>query len=143
MGAVDWHDAKYADGAAVARWFDQNVNVKKDDDSALRRLYEWRVGGTASFLCIDRLLVRYDRHPSELPDEVWLAERPDREKRDKRVYGGMPAVKACEGCGEPISYRKPDGTSRGPKGYRLAKFCSRECSFQVLSGNRPPVVANA
>lgn len=143
MGVVDWQTAKYADGPRVSAWISQNLAVdSKRDETTARRVYEWKSGGTAQFWCVDRVMGRYGRHVSELPDEVWLAERPPRKPHKKRKVAPPPKPKFCLCCGEVIPYyRKSDGRAHGPSKYASAKYCSRACAEMVLTGRaNPPLV---
>jgi hypothetical protein len=83
---LTWTDAKWADGRKVyeflaARGVIERLSMAGTEMSglgphalALREVvYKWKQGGRASLFKVDEVLVQFDMHLSELPDDVWCS----------------------------------------------------------------------
>lgn len=141
---LTWLNAQRADGPKVVDWMNANLPPFHPDSSAARRKWDWERGATASFYALDRIMVSFDRHISEIPDYVWTefqASHDDREhlKESLTPNGrGQPVeLRSCAapGCKNMIPYRRKDGHVHGPKKYSQLKYCSIPCSYSALSGN--------
>ena len=88
MNALDFTDAKWADGAALLAWLDSlGINVRPFDPSWKRKLERWRAGHKARFYDVDRILVKACWHSSrhvslhvcQVPGDVWFQgnQQPD------------------------------------------------------------------
>lgn len=80
MSALDHTNAKTADGRAVVAWIERHTETHHLCDASRKRLERWRKGGQASFWAVDELLNELGRHPSELPDDVWIPYCNGRER---------------------------------------------------------------
>lgn len=98
---MTWEDAAYADGPAVVRYLevcgvidpvgtDNQVMTRsrylgrgKRDDHLRDNIRQWRRGACPTFVTLDRLLVAFGMHVSELPDSVWLDCHPRLRRKDE------------------------------------------------------------
>lgn len=73
--------AAWLDGPELAKFVLEHHGVKARIGEADRgRVSEWAAGSPASVCIADRVLTALGRHLHELPAEVWLVEKPAREK---------------------------------------------------------------
>lgn len=141
---LTWLNAQRADGPKVVAWMNDNLPPFHPDSNAARRKWDWERGATASFYALDRIMVFFGRHISEIPDYVWTefqASHDDREHLLKKTTSngrGQPVeLKRCAapGCENTIPYRRKNGHVHGPKKYAQLKFCSPSCSYTTLGSN--------
>lgn len=130
---ADWQTALAADGPKVAKWITDNLQPSKHDYATCRRLSDWRKGGQADFFTVDRVMVRYDRHVSEIPENIWRDKVSFQKGAGIQRKGGRPRVeitpKPCEGCGKRIPLFMPCGKRITPANYEKKTYCSRECQW--------------
>ena len=74
MEVLTYVNANYADGQKVLKWLEKQGHdfYMGRHHPMQRRVTEWRSGGLATLPVVDRLLVHFGRHISELPDDVWI-----------------------------------------------------------------------
>jgi len=76
MMPLDWQTADHADGPAVVRWLAEREDLSGLDSADRKLVARWRSGSVATFVRLDRLLIGFGRHPSELPESVWMVPHP-------------------------------------------------------------------
>lgn len=74
MSPPDWQHANYADGPSVVRWLEKRRNLCGLGEADRKLIARWRRGSRASFVAVDRLLIGFYLHPSQLPDTVWIKQ---------------------------------------------------------------------
>jgi hypothetical protein len=85
---LSWMNARWADGPKVYEFLAARGVIARLSDAgrdlweferdvlAIREVvYKWKQGGRASLFKLDEVLVRFDMHLSELPDDVWCPRR--------------------------------------------------------------------
>lgn len=77
---VDWTNAEWADGPKFVAWLaDKGLHIGEHEAGGkplARRIRAWATGEEdASFYLVDRVLVHFGRHVSEVPDDIWLEQR--------------------------------------------------------------------
>jgi hypothetical protein len=75
MSVLDHTTATTADGPAVIAWLEEHEDLRRLTPHARRTTDRWRRGVQASFWTLDRVLNELGRHPSELPESVWVDYR--------------------------------------------------------------------
>jgi len=75
VSSVDWQTAEFGNGPAVVEWLEVREDLTGLGEAQRKLVRRWRQGAVPSFWTIDRLLREFARHPSELPDAVWLDRR--------------------------------------------------------------------
>ncbi|HEX8645964.1 MAG TPA: hypothetical protein VF715_03620 [Thermoleophilaceae bacterium] len=79
MSLLDFTNATAADGPAFVRWLEEcEDGLSFLSDTSRKRVQRWRAGMQASYWAIDQILVERGRHPSEVPDEIWIPYRNGR-----------------------------------------------------------------
>lgn len=116
---LTWENAEWANGPMVVAWLDSQGIKFEDGAPKARSAGRWRGGSQARFHILDELLVRHERHVSELPDEVW----EDRYEPSSRDF----APRYCRRCGEQIERGLWNGALEPPSRYQMREFCSRKC----------------
>lgn len=79
-------ELEHLDGPGFAAWLAENLdldslNLAANDPNAHRLICNWRKGSAASLWTADELLIRYGRHPIELPAELFITVKPKRHNR--------------------------------------------------------------
>lgn len=137
--SITWQNAEWALGRRVVAWAEEHIDLTnsrvqamEEGESWMRALCNWRTGHNPSFHRVDRFMVAFDRHVSELPDNVWTVRRNaqgrfSRHKTACTFWWKTEPVRHCEACGEPIPFRRPNGMFREQHAYRRARWCSVKC----------------
>lgn len=76
---MTWENAPAANGPKVADWIERHF-PGRGHEIAGKQWGRWRNGGQAAFQTLDRVLVRLDVHPSQLPVDVWERWKPRKRK---------------------------------------------------------------
>lgn len=76
MTRLDWESALWVDGPRLTTWLDRHIDVGSLCERDRKLLQRWRNGSAATVWTVDRVLIAYGRHLSELPDSLWLDDKP-------------------------------------------------------------------
>ncbi len=78
MSSLDHMNATTAHGPAVVEWLEKHERLEFVSETSRKRIQRWRRGAQASYWALDHVLIEFGRHPSELPDSVWIRYRNGR-----------------------------------------------------------------
>lgn len=98
---TDWTDGQFADGRLLVAWAyekrpDIAVEARWMGESWTRRLYDWKRGANPGVDTVDRFCLALGLHLSETPDEIWVDQRPRRDRKRPTKWEHRRAIEMLE-----------------------------------------------